>query len=1527
MSVSIAGRVYDSYDKCKENNGIEGIYIILKMPNEKIKKAVTDESGDYIFSELLASGSYMIYETVMDIDNGFEDREFDNIKKIRNSTSRRSQCVDIYNDNIYMSDVIKNIDFSHDDSKSIIEDELENSAVISGLGNVFCINTFNGYTKLELNIGANKNLAFYNKLDNHIYYINTDSKCELIRISKNGVEVHESIITKLDYLEISNNMVVTVSASGELYILNKAKAKIIIIGLNQNKYNFGRVISEKALSAKFNELNNIRAITYNDIDSNLYAITNEGNYIKKINVENGEIIKLDIKKGIRPQNISIMFSDNIGYIYGINTGDGIIYKISILLGGVGIEVLGYSEILKEIQKQDIDKYVASGYYDEDKLYEEFNNLDSTVKHIKKIEVGKLEFKDEGLIKINYNNDTEKKRIINKNEEQNNIYIENIIEDIAKGDIAKGKIFNIGNDSIKKITILEEAIHGTFNINKNSGVWMYIPDEDFIGEEVITIEYRDEGNSLFTNKIIITIENDNKDISWGKESSNNTNEEIHNIFNTKNVSGKISTVNEGIYIEQVIYSISTGAKKGVVTIDKYEGIWSYEAFENSSGKDSFSVLISNKDGGYKNETINVDIIKPKLEIISSVDSEIITFNRDSKYNILIKNTGNIIAENILFSNVIDNSMDFIEKSFFVNGKLLEVESLKKVSLKDIKIGEELNVEFKTRLRYVEDNKEYISSKSLVKANFNLDENIPLEFESNELMSDIKYASISKKDIEFEKNKGITTVGDIINFKLTLKNSGNTNIDNLRLVKILEKGTELYGNKVLVNKIASKVYTEGLGINIKGLKAFEKIEIEYAIKVLKLEKESLEFILGIEYEYKIDGDIIKRNINTEKLVVFNATPSINIRKRLSRKKVVLGENVDVLIAIDNIGKISAKDINLKEIIGNNLKYKGNLIINGEESNLQIDKGLYFPILMEGESTKISYSLSILNDDAIMEEKLKTKMTYDYVVEGENFNVEMESKEAELEIIKYNLDIDKKVSKLKVAILEEFELFINLKNTGDIEVRNSMLKYDLLKEYDVLEIYRNNEYILGDIRQGVNIGNINKNETINVVIKLRANSVVKERNSKKIILEGNIFPELDNKPVSVAFKFSDDGLVEVFNPEIQIIKSISENYCVVGDILTTKVLIKNTGDIVIDDITITDILPHELEFIEGTIIIDNNKCSDESIISGINIKRILPNDIIEIKYDFRVIERSNRNGISTKASAVYNYKIKGQNNRNAYGSSNKCIIHSSIADIKINKKADKKFVVLGGEILYEVSIINTGDIDAINMLFVDEIATEFELINRSFSIDGEYVNNVSLKKGIIIGNVRAGETRQIYYKLRVIKTSINLNLISNTFVKFGYILPNGKKTIIKFNMEVDNNEILDIAISSFRNTEKDEYLSISEPKPEMDEIDMAIGEIFILGYYVISTSDVKSIEGQVLTGHKVILYGYIKEVIEYITSENEKSVYSETYEIPFSDYIILPKDFKYGNQIEIEGKVEDIYNKKINSRNFFSSIIMTFIAKILE
>lgn len=147
---------------------------------------------------------------------------------------------------------------------------------------------------------------------------------------------------------------------------------------------------------------------------------------------------------------------------------------------------------------------------------------------------------------------------------------------------------------------------------------------------------------------------------------------------------------------------------------------------------------------------------------------------------------------------------------------------------------------------------------------------------------------------------------------------------------------------------------------------------------------------------------------------------------------------------------------------------------------------------------------------------------------------------------------------------------------------------------------------------------------------------------------------------------------------------------------------------------------------------------------------------------------------------------------------------------------------------------------------------------------------------------------------------------------------KDLIEYSGIVDSYE-LPHHMTSFKQFTVQENLTIPIAKPDIEQIVRVMAEASITSTKIIKTPVGISLEGQKLTGWKLIVEGILHQKIEYVADEPTQSVHAAHFKIPFSTFIVLPCSIKNDMVETVVPYIEDIYVKQLDKRHIFKNITL--------
>lgn len=125
--------------------------------------------------------------------------------------------------------------------------------------------------------------------------------------------------------------------------------------------------------------------------------------------------------------------------------------------------------------------------------------------------------------------------------------------------------------------------------------------------------------------------------------------------------------------------------------------------------------------------------------------------------------------------------------------------------------------------------------------------------------------------------------------------------------------------------------------------------------------------------------------------------------------------------------------------------------------------------------------------------------------------------------------------------------------------------------------------------------------------------------------------------------------------------------------------------------------------------------------------------------------------------------------------------------------------------------------------------------------------------------------------------------------------------------------------------EVLTIPCVKPDAEEILSVSSKVEIISQKIIETPEGANKEGFKITNRKLVIEGVLKQVIMYTAKNKEQSVHTAHFNVPFSVFIVLPKNTPFSTKYKVSTCIEDIYICLLNDRQFFKNV--TLIIKATE
>ena len=760
--------------------------------------------------------------------------------------------------------------------------------------------------------------------------------------------------------------------------------------------------------------------------------------------------------------------------------------------------------------------------------------------------------------------------------------------------------------------------------------------------------------------------------------------------------------------------------------------------------------------------------------------------------------------------------------------------------------------------------------------------------------------------------------------------NTSGDTIRNIKIEEISTYEFNNRYYEFLKSSEdidIYISNGMINITELKNGESV-------VIKMESTINEDVgsyqVKIHAVAKFDEAGKSRSIYSDENIIKLKKKNLDCSVLLSINKgiVDINEKVSIDIEISNNSNENINNVMIVDLIPSNSKFIGdslyinNTYIKASEEIINIKLGSLRPF------QKVFIKFSIYISEEV--EKINYRANLIYQKQHDiNLAGKKEKSVSDIKVIKIrkpSLNIIRTMDKKKYSIGDLGHLNIEIYNNGNIDFFE--LEYKDIEGWNGLvsgTLKINGRYVDSEnnISEGISIDYLALGASLLIEYDYKIDviadkSTVGEIYYKYLGKEGMV---IENKKVSNECNYK----VSFINLKCDIISNYTKDIFI-GDEVINKIVIVNEGNENVKNVTIDTSMIGGMEFIKGSILINNIK-NEDSDIRMLNVYEILSGEDITIEYKMLAVGINNI-GVENALVITYDYEVEDRIISDEISIKMNPILVSGayINHNDIIKKISNKYIGIDGILDVEISFINSGNFIG-KKVFIKEVLSD----SLRFVMGSLIVNGISryfdIEDGFFFEDLEPLIENNIKYKLRAVLLGYSNISVSNTRITYmgndrQELLINAISDKIMIKSAVIDSEIgLFIRESNKSNAiygEKIEFRIIFRNSGNIDALNVilfeALGESFRISEYAIINGKEKEVIDNHINIGKVKINEEIEVVYEVEVLEEKSRVINSYSKIEYGYYIDESLDFI--NKNSISNKVDlDILNIKLSIFESFS------------
>jgi len=789
------------------------------------------------------------------------------------------------------------------------------------------------------------------------------------------------------------------------------------------------------------------------------------------------------------------------------------------------------------------------------------------------------------------------------------------------------------------------------------------------------------------------------------------------------------------------------------------------------------------GTIDSNTVTTYIKSGTLTITKTADRAYSRLQDTIQYSFLITNTGNTALSNLRFQDTIQSDSSFNSGSVYINGAQQSgLNPNSGFSLSDLGVGKYTTITFIVTVNSLPgDGKLYNTGN--VNYSYYVDPAstiVTKNVVSNQTTVAINQAIVSASKLV---DKSIAKVGDSLKFTINISNKGNVPAQFITFTDLLVNNLTFDKGSVTIGGESKSDFDPNQSFPIPDISGNTTTTVTFTATINSRPSNNIiTNFANIDYKYRINttDPYTDISINTNTTTTYVAVGELTLNKAVDKAFATVDDTLTYTVNVKNTGSVNAANLLFKDLNPNNATFIPKTVVVDGTKNEAFDPNSGFSLsdLIPNQSHTVSFSVKVdsLPDSGQIANTAHTTFNYQLLVTEPIQQVTADSNTVTTNINLGKLTLTKSVDNAYATINDTLNYTINIKNIGNSTCK-SILFQDIIQVQAafVPQSIKINDTPKPDYdpNTGFNLDDIGKSGSVKITFAVTVNSLPKDYiiiNTGVVNYKYNINP--NNEPISLTAS-SNTVTTNINVGMLNVTKETNKAYVTIDDIVSYTVTIVNAGNVDANFVNFRDIIPLGLTFVANSVKINDQSKPGFDPYQSFTLGNIASSNSVLVKFDTKVTSVPTPSLVTNKANIVFSYKIDPSTDYIVKQTdSNPVTTQINLGKLSLTKTVNKAYATLKDQLTYTVTITNTGNIDATNVIFTDGIQSDASFVTGSVTVNGNKKDSYDPQVGFNLGTIAALDSVTVTFSVTVKTLPIEYILLNTADAAFSYkINPTGE------------------------------------------------------------------------------------------------------------------------------------------------------------